>query len=135
MTVIIDTSAFLAVLNADDRQHPAARAEWLKLLTNGESLVSNNYVLVETFALLQHRFGLDAVSVFQNDILPVVIIKWLNQADHEQAVSALLAARRRYLSLVDCSIMMTARSLGTRRIFAFDRHFSEYGFITLPEAP
>jgi uncharacterized protein len=43
-------------------------------------------------------------------------------------VSALAAARRRDLSLVDCASFEVARRARARRAFAFDRHFVERGF-------
>jgi predicted nucleic acid-binding protein len=55
MNIYVDTSAFLAVLNADDRYHVVAKSTWEKLLLDGAQLYLNNYVLVETFALLQSR--------------------------------------------------------------------------------
>lgn len=59
MTVFLDTSAVLAVLNADDEYHPEADAIWRRLLETEEPLLSSNYILVETFALAQRRLGFD----------------------------------------------------------------------------
>jgi predicted nucleic acid-binding protein len=70
--VFVDTSAFLAVLDADDTHHPAARHVWEELLTEGTSLVCHNYVLVETLALVQNRLGMAVVQTFQNDIEPLL---------------------------------------------------------------
>lgn len=132
MTAFVDTSAFLAVLNADDRFHRPARAVWEEILERDELLVCNNYILVETFALLQSRFGLEAVQVFQSDIMPVLTVSWIEAETHQRAVSALLAAHRRRLSLVDCSAMETMRALAIKRVFTLDPHFAEYGFDSLP---
>ncbi len=132
MTTYIDTSAFLALLNADDRYHASAVAVWRQLLGEKEPLVCNNYVLVETITLLQNRFGQDAVRVFQEDILPVVTINWVDVSIHLQAISALLASGRRRVSLVDWSAIEMMRSTGARRIFTFDQHFEQYGLSTMP---
>ena len=72
MRVFIDTSAFYALLDRDDESHRKAKNSWADLLKNDDTLVTNNYVLVETFALIQQRLGMDAVRGFQNDILPLV---------------------------------------------------------------
>ncbi len=50
MTAYVDPSALLAVLDADDRNHPAARGAWKGLVEGDEWLITSNYVLVETFA-------------------------------------------------------------------------------------
>jgi len=128
MKVFIDTSAILAVLNANDRYHVDAAKVWNALLSQPKQLYINNYILVEVFSLLQNRFGLEAVRLFTNDVLPVLGITWVDESIHQQAVSALLTANRRTLSLVDCTSFETMRQLGIIQVFAFDDHFKEQGF-------
>lgn len=132
MSVYVDTSAFLAVLDADDDNHQPAKQTWADLLTARETLICTSCVLVETFALVQHRLGMGAVRAFQEDIVPVLQIEWIGEDLHQQAVNALLTANRRNLSLVDCASFAVMRSLGLRKVFAFDGHFSEQGFACLP---
>ena len=135
MSVYVDTSAFLAVLNADDRFHARARRRWHQLIEAGRSLICNNYVLVETIAVIQKRLGMDAVIAFQNDVRPILTILWVDEDLHQRAVSALLAARRRRLSLVDCASFESMIQAGMRQVFAFDTHFEEQGFevFSLPD--
>jgi predicted nucleic acid-binding protein len=132
MTVFVDTSAFLAVLDADDTHHVHARQVWQDLVTQKEPLVCNNYVLVETFALVQSRLGMMAVSILQNDIQPLISVEWVDEATHRAGASALLTAHRRQLSLVDCTSFETMRQLGIQRAFTLDQHFAEQGFDCLP---
>lgn len=63
MSTFVDTSALLAVLDASDVAHKVADRIWRRLIESDERLVSTNYVLVETFALVQRRLGLPAVRV------------------------------------------------------------------------
>jgi predicted nucleic acid-binding protein len=128
MSVYIDTSAFLAVLDADDSHHGRAKTVWLSLMESREVLVCNNYVLIETHALVQHRLGMAAVRAFTESVYPILTVEWLNSDAHRQAVSALLTANRKDLSLVDCSSFNTMRQLGINKVFAFDKHFAEQGF-------
>ena len=51
--VFIDTSAFYAVLDAEDEVHAQARVGWLGLIRDGKPLVTSNYVCVETCVLVQ----------------------------------------------------------------------------------
>ncbi len=120
------------MLDADDQNHSAARLAWEDLITRAEDLVCTNYVLVETFALVQNRLGLDAVRTLQADILPVLQVDWLDSASHERSVAALLMAARRQLSLVDCASFDAMRRLGISAAFTFDRHFAEHGFQRIP---
>ncbi|MGQ9804371.1 MAG: type II toxin-antitoxin system VapC family toxin [Anaerolineae bacterium] len=131
MTIFVDTSAFLAVIDRDDRFHPQAREVWEEWLSRGAILITSNYVVLETTALLQNRIGMKAVGLFHTDVLPVIQQEWIEPDLHHRAVAALLAARRRDLSLVDCTSFELMRHLGIRVAFTFDRHFAEQGFEVL----
>lgn len=130
--VFIDTSAFLALLDADDTGHHRARNSWSGLLGTDTALITSNYILVETFALVQNRLGMEAVRVFQEDIVPLLDIRLIDAPAHAAAVSALLAAGRKRLSLVDCSSFEIMRRGGIRQAFTLDRHFREQGFECVP---
>jgi len=97
MATFVDTSAFYAVLCANDPNHAAARHVWEQLLQNDEILICTNYILLETLTLLQHRLGIEAVRVFQEDITPCLHIEWIDAEHHQTAVNALLISGRRAL--------------------------------------
>ena len=126
--VFVDTSAFYAILDRDDLHHPVAASAWGHLLDSAATLITTNYVAVETCALLQHRIGLDAVRLFSDDVLPVVEVQWVAADRHALALQSMLTANRRKLSLVDCASFLTMRSMGVRKACAFDQHFAEQGF-------
>lgn len=132
MRVFVDTSAFLAVLDADDTEHERGKKAWEHFIAGEEVMVCSNYVLVETFALVQHRLGMEAVRAFQEDICPILNIEWMDESDHRAGVAAVLAASRRRLSLVDCVSFEVMRRLGIHRVFCFDPHFKEQGFECIP---
>ena len=100
--VFIDTSAFYAILDRDDSCHAAARHTWNQLLDSRAPLLTTNYVLLETTAIVQRRIGLAAVRTFQEDIIPVLTVDWVTPSRHNAALDAVLTANRRDLSLVDC---------------------------------
>lgn len=128
MTAFVDTSAFLAVLHRSDQNHARAATVWRALLEDDEELVCTNYVLLETLALLQSRFGLDAVRDLLENVVPLLHVVWVNDDVHGAGVSALLTANRRLLSLVDCVSFVVMRRLSISRAFEFDKHFVEQGF-------
>jgi uncharacterized protein len=132
MTIFVDTSAFLPLLNVLDRDHTAAQATWVELIQREETLVTTSYVLVETFALVQRRLGLKAIRDFQQDVMPILQTHWITASDHVTGVVALLAANRRQLSLVDCTSFHVMRQLGVNTVFAFDQHFAEQSFTSIP---
>jgi predicted nucleic acid-binding protein len=128
VTVFVDTSAFCAVLDRDDANHAKAREQWDLLLSGDAQLITTNYVVVESCALLQHRRGIAAVRLFQDDVLPAIEIRWIDARQHALAMASLLAAGRRKLSMVDCASFVQMRECGVRQAFAFDSHFAEQGF-------
>ncbi|MCB9431862.1 MAG: type II toxin-antitoxin system VapC family toxin [Ardenticatenaceae bacterium] len=132
MRVFVDSSAFLALINSNDQNYEIAKRIWEKLLQeNSHQLFCSNYVVVETTAILQNRFGMQAVILFQQNVLPVFETLFVDEATHETAVAVLLNANRRQLSLVDCSSFVLARQLAVDAVFAFDQHFVEQGFVCL----
>lgn len=128
MSVFIDTSALLAVLDADDEHHDEAVRVWHALAEVEAPLVTSSYVIVEAVAVAQNRLGIAAVRTLTGDIVPLLDVVFVDAATHGAAVSALLAAGRRHLSLVDCASFELMRQLTVRRAFAYDRHFEEQGF-------
>jgi predicted nucleic acid-binding protein len=128
MSVFVDTSAFLAVLDAEDRWHESAKQTWEELLSGDESLVCSNYVLVEAFAVVQRRLGMEAARTFHEDICPVLSVEWVDESSHRAGLATFLAAGRRQLSLVDCTSFELMRRCGISKVFCFDPHFREAGF-------
>ena len=132
MRTFVDTSAFYAILDRDDANHQKAKRLWSGLLQDESILVTSNYVLVETFALLQSRLGLVAVRAFQEDVLPLINVEFVTPYIHRSGIAALLLASKRNLSLVDCVSFEIMRTLGIRNAFAFDAHFKQQGFLEAP---
>ena len=132
MNHFIDTSALYAVLDANDANHKSAKLEWYRSLDENTRFFCHNYILVETIALLQSRIGLKAVRTLHQDVLSVIETLWITEEIHDAGMSALLAAPRRKVSLVDCMSFEVMRRYGIRSAFAFDPHFSEQDFLLIP---
>lgn len=131
MRVYVDTSAYFSLLDRADKNQQAATEVWKRLIKNDADLVTSNYVLIETVALLQSRLGLAAASDFQSIIVPLTDVVWVDSEIHHAAMAAHLTAKRRKLSLVDCVSFEICRILSVDAVFAFDKHFREQGFAVL----
>ena len=130
--IYVDTSAFLAVVHSGDDQHERAFQTWQNLIENNERLMCNNYVLVESIALVQHRVGMEALAILHNEIIPYMEIEWLDESLHNTIVDLALTTNRRQLSLVDLSSFDTMRRHNINTAFTFDSHFHEQGFEVIP---
>jgi predicted nucleic acid-binding protein len=131
MRIFTDTSAFYALLDLDDRNHQKGKRAWMKILGEESTVVTSNYILVETFALLQSRLGMEAVRRFQEDVVPILQVEFITPDIHRAGMAALLFAGRRGLSLVDCVSFELMRELGIKIALTFDSHFKEQGFATI----
>lgn len=132
MVVFVDTSALYALVNAADVNHSAASDYWDSLAQQPEPLITSNYVLLETAALLGRRFGLSAVRDFPSRLTPLLEVHWVDEALHNRAMAALLTAGQRDLSLVDCVSFELMRQLGLDTAFTFDAHFAQQGLRPVP---
>jgi predicted nucleic acid-binding protein len=132
VTEFVDSSAFFALLDADDAHRERAHAHLQEARAAGVALLTHEYVVVETTALVQRRLGLGALRRFVDDLLPLVEVAWIDGALHVEAREALLAAGRRNVSLVDWTSFLVMRRHGVRRAFTFDPDFGAEGFEVLP---
>ncbi|UCE40573.1 MAG: PIN domain-containing protein [Candidatus Aminicenantes bacterium] len=132
MNIFADTSALYAVLDADDSKHTKAKQFWDKVIKSDDMLLCHNYILVETSALVSRRLGMEAVYIFEQDIVPILRIFWVCREVHQAAISAQLMADRRSLSLVDCVSFDVMRRTGIRKAFSIDRQFQDLGYEIYP---
>lgn len=132
MSLFIDTSALYALLDGDEPRHSEVVAAWRAVTDDERVLFTSNYVLVETFALVQRRLGLEAVHGFADAFVPLLQPVWIDEELHAAAVASLFTAARRRLSLVDCASFELMRRLGLSDVLALDTDFARQGFNLLP---
>lgn len=132
MRLFIDTSALYALLDGDELRHADVVAAWQAVADNGWILFTSNYVLVETFALVQRRLGLEAVHALADVFVPLLQPVWVDEELHAAAVASLFTAVERRLSLVDCVSFELMRRLGLTDVLALDSDFARQGFNLLP---
>ncbi len=130
MSSFVDTSALYALLDTDDANHQVAVHQFVSL--RSEDLVTHNYVIVETAALVQRRLGLDAVARFVTDISPILRVVWIDEDLHSRAMTDVLTTGRRQVSLVDRVSFEVMRRHGVATAFAFDDDFLDEGFDLVP---
>jgi predicted nucleic acid-binding protein len=128
MSIFVDTSFLVALLDEDDPRYADALRLWRWVDAERLSVVTSNYVVLEACAVLQRQLGVPAMRKLVRQILDPVALEWVTRDDHERAVDALLVADRRNLSLVDCVSFEIMRRLAVHECLSFDRHFAEQGF-------
>jgi len=129
MRVFFDTSGIFATLVHNDYMHVRARKTVECLLEQNATLLTTSYILLETMALLQARVGLKAARRFHHEFATTLKIHWVDEKLHEKAFRRLELRGRREISLVDCASFVFMEDNGISHALAYDKHFSEEGFI------
>jgi predicted nucleic acid-binding protein len=125
--VLWDSSAVLALLDADDADHRRAVAVTRRIATEGRPSFVTNYIEAETHARLLRKLGRSiAREWLLNGGLPVLRV--LPQ-EEERAKTLLATHVHKDWSLCDAIsfAVLETRSVGTA--FSFDHHFGRYGTI------
>ena len=132
MSVFVDTSALYALLVRTEEGHTEVSAAFEDLLENGRPLVTTNYVLLESVALLQYRLGLAPVHDLEHSLVPLMTRLWIDESLHRRALERLLRTDRKKLSLVDCTSFVVMEDEGIGEALALDRGFASEGFGLIP---
>ena len=105
------------MVSSEDPNYDLAAETWKKLILQNEELLTNNYVLTESIALIQHRIGIEAISVLHNNIIPFMKVEWLDESMHNIVMGHVIAGNRRHVSMVDHSCFETMRRHNVRTAF------------------
>lgn len=132
MSLFVDTSALYALLVATEAESAAIAEAFTGALDAGRVLTTTNYVLIESAALLQRRFGVEAVYDLEERVVPTLNVHWVRADTHRRGVDLLRRVDRRDLSLVDCVSFVVMRSEGIREALALDDDFAAQGFRLVP---
>jgi predicted nucleic acid-binding protein len=125
--VLWDSSAILALLDADDADHAAAAAVARQVAAEKRPSFITNYIEAEAHALLLRKLGR---AIAREWLLTggLAVVRALPQ--EEQHAKALLA---RYAdkdwTLCDAISFAVLDARRVRRAFTFDHHFRQYGRI------
>ena len=129
--IIIDTSAIFAHLDPNDLFHARATETYYSLLSDGDRLSTNSYVLVESSALIHRRMGFAALSSFLDSVQGLWEIRWIDRRMHDAIWQRMSASGGSRLSLVDWSVIVMAEQTRAA-VFTFDSDFVNEGLTVIP---
>jgi predicted nucleic acid-binding protein len=123
--VLWDSSAILALLDADDADHERARLVAKRLAAGRWRSFVTNYVHVEAHALLLHKLGRSVAREWLlAGGLPVVRAA---PGDEERGREIVGRYVDKNWSLCDAISFAVMERHRVRTAFSFDRHFLQYG--------
>ena len=124
-SVLWDSSAILALLDADDADHEPAVAVAERIAEEDRPCFVTNYVDVEAHALLLRKLGRAlAREWLLSGSLPVVRA---TSCDEQRAKEILAQHADQNWSLCDAISFAVMDRIEARTAFSFDRHFGQYG--------
>jgi len=125
--IFLDTSAILALADDRDVYHRDALKRLAAAEEQEKVIVTHNYMVVESVALMQRRLDYDTARKFLHDVEAFTII-WVDDTLHHTAVEAFETNRSHGISFVDAVSFEVMRQQGITQFIGFDRHFEMAGF-------
>lgn len=122
LVAFVDSSAIVALVDANDATHGAAVSAYADLLRQGYKLFTTNHVVAETVDLLDAGVGPDVARRWLRDHrLPVY---HADEQDERRAKALVISSRSaRGLSYVDAISLVVMERFGVADAFAVDSHF------------
>jgi len=132
--LFVDSSAWYALADADDKYHSSARAFLSQALEVYTRLITSNCVVGETYTLIRTRLGYREAWEFiararSSSRLEVIFI---NEVMESEAYRLLRKFQDQDFSYVDGTSFALMRERKIEEAFTYDEHFSVTGFIKLP---
>jgi len=131
LTVLLDSSAILALLDRGDRDHDSARDMLTQLHAGRASLFCTNFIRAEAYTLVGVRLSWQMAGQWLRSL--DVPVERITASDEERAILILLSHQDKGYSFVDATSFAVMERLSLREAFTFDRHFQQFGFRTLPQ--
>lgn len=135
MKIFTDTGAFIALTDADDENHKAARTFYLTAKEKRALLITTNFVICETMNYLRARVSHNSAVLFRENIKKsdIINITAVTPLIEDAAFDIFKDYEDKDFSFTDCTSFAVMKSLKLRKAFAFDKHFGQYGnFERLP---
>lgn len=128
-TVLVDTGAVVALLNADDRFHAEAVLILKKMKIKELAPLLTNFIQAEIYSVLFGSVGPDAARTWlRHNIWPM---ERVTGEDEERAREVLLEKDALDITYTEAVSMSVMERLGIKGVFTFSRAFAVRGFQTL----
>jgi len=134
--VFLDTSGWVALLNADDRFHGAANERMQEFASERRTLLTTDWVLAETgngLARFPARSSFaGAVEAFRSSRNARLVR--VDDTLLQRAVDLYASVDDKTWGLVDCASFIVMRDAAILEALTTDHHFTQAGFrVLLPE--
>ena len=135
--VFVDTWAWYALADSADVDHKLAQLANERLLNEGHTFVTTNFVLDEAVTLILYRLNHTAAVAFRHTVQQLMeagLVELMRVDEtHEAAAWKIFEqyADQKF-SYTDCTSFAVMSTLGLTHAFTADHHFVVMGFILVP---
>jgi predicted nucleic acid-binding protein len=128
--IFVDTGAWYASVVPSDPNHTAA-TQWLR--ANQVPLLTTDFVLDETLTLLRARGHAARAVAFGQELFEKQreCIHYLLPDEIDAAWQTFCRFNDKQWSFTDCTSKVVMEKRGINTAFAFDRHFRQFGSVTV----
>jgi predicted nucleic acid-binding protein len=130
--ILVDTSAFLALLDADDPRQDSVRAAFAE--HPDDDLVTHGYIVAESIAVAGRRLGIDSVISLLDDVLPAVAPLPVDSDAHATAQARYRASLPSGVSFVDQVSFVVIEREAIDTAIVLDSDFVRPGLTVIPPA-
>ena len=132
--LFVDTSAWYALADADDRNHESAKAFLSEALETHARFITSNCVVGETYTLIRTRLGHREAWEFIARVKASsrLEITFIDETTESEAYELLQQFQDQDFSYVDGTSFVLMKKRRAREAFTYDGHFSIVGFTRLP---
>ncbi len=130
--IFIDSSAFLAVLSAEDANHNLAVQTYERLVDREQELWMTSFVLVRIGSLIHERVGIKGLHTFNDSMNGIIHVFWIDGTIYQDALGLVLSPTSVAKFGLDESLTLAAAKRLQTHVFTFNSCFSELGIPVLP---
>lgn len=128
--VLVDSSAWIALINKDDNYHKAVADLMRHLLDGKHRLITTDMVIVETInamSKIQHRNAVIGM-IERIEKSPGISVVKITDDIYEAAWSMYKRRKDKEWGITDCASFEVMKLYKVRRAFTLDHHFEQAGF-------
>lgn len=122
--LFVDSSAFYALIDRSDGNHPRALVLFRAAARRRHQLVTTNFIVAEAHALLLSRLGRTLAARWLLTLTAEVIR--VTEDDESRAKAIIMTYHDKDFSYCDAASFAVMERLGFSQALAFDVHFRQY---------
>lgn len=135
--IFVDTWAWYALADVNDADHQIAEKTNIRLLDDGDTFVTTNYLLAEAVTLIRYKMHHSAAILFWDTMQQLIdsgLVELVRVSEDHEAIA--WAIFEKYtdqdFSFVDCTSFAVMQDSGLSEVFTSDHHFATMGFVLVP---